>query len=258
MNIWSSNRYCYLRGKALDEAYDDPKILDAVLGQMKVPGKAKTLSGLSRQEKRRIVEDSARYISGQRSAVLRDLTPEEILAVQLWRTISIPDRRKAEIFSVVPREDMLLKPVSRWLKSRGLDPYKEVPMGRVRIDVLGHQPGGFFSSETLVGVELKNDDSQLKRGLDQLFTVSEYVHQIYLACTPALAIDCLHRHAEAHSVQHWDSGILERKLKTIGCGLLIVEGQDVTEVVRPREGSPRSSMFEIAKSGLKRNLLVRT
>lgn len=105
-------------------------------------------------------------------------------------------------------------------------------------NVLGYRRPGLLRGSRAVAVELKNDVEQLKRGLDQLATFKDYANAVYLACTPALAASYLDRHAGARNVRQWDPELLTRKLKTMGVGLLIVEGSMVMEMLKPVETAP--------------------
>jgi hypothetical protein len=126
----------------------------------------------------------------------------------------------------------------------------EVPLGRRRIDVLGHRAAGFGHPASLLAVELKNDDIQFARGIDQMGTFGEYAHAVYLAGTPAFCAEYLDRNAESRGVNHWDPGVLERKLTSGGFGLLIVERDNVYEVIRPAERTPSVSNVNTAVARL--------
>jgi len=101
-----------------------------------------------------------------------------------------------------------------------------------------------------MAVELKNDDIQFARGIDQMGTFAEYAHTVYLACTPAFCAEYLDRNAESRGVNHWDPSVLERKLTAAGFGLLIVERDRVFEVLKPTERTPTSANITSAVSGL--------
>src|SRR5574341_910946 len=114
----------------------------------------------------------------------------------------------------------------------------EVPLGRRRIDLLGWKKSGVFGSDSLLAVELKNDDAQFSRAIDQMGTFAEYANSVYVACTPAFAADYMDRNTESRGVNHWDPGVMDRKLTAGGFGLLIVERDRVFEVIKPVERTP--------------------
>lgn len=248
INDW--DRYCYLSGRALSEAIDDSVVLDALIDQLNLPGKKSTLADLTPDQKLREIEIGIEQLGRSGSAILRNLSPQEALAVLIWRAHRLSEKRKLSIFSGVRTEACLLKPVSRWLRDKGMGVFAEVPLGRPRIDVLGYKEGGFWSGDQFVGVELKNEDKQFARGLDQMTSFAEYAHEVYMACTPAFAIEYLDRHAEAHGVRRWDSELLERKLKNAGLGLLIVDGDDVSEILEPRQSEPTEERLALTKRAI--------
>ena len=106
-------------------------------------------------------------------------------------------RTVREIFARVSQEEDLLRPVAKWLVGRRYEPYMEVPLGRRRIDVLGHRARGMGRVPLLTAVELKNDDIQFARGIDQMGTFAEYAHTVCLACTPAFCAEYLDRNAQS-------------------------------------------------------------
>ena len=104
----------------------------------------------------------------------------------------------------------------------------------MRPSVIGFQ----CAAEKLLAIELKNEDAQFSRAVDQMGTYAEYANNVYLACTPAFAAEYLERNAYSRGVNQWDSCVLERKLNSGGYGLLIVERDTVFEVLSPKEGTP--------------------
>jgi hypothetical protein len=90
----------------------------------------------------------------------------------------------------------------------------------------------------LIAIELKNDYEQFKRAINQMGTFSEYADLVYMACTPDFAA-FFHDRNEGSS-HHWDPNVLDRKLRSAGFGLLIVEREQVFEVISPTERTPSS------------------
>jgi hypothetical protein len=167
----------------------------------------------------------------------------EVLAASIFRS-NLSDKAVGNLFSDVAKEAELSAPIIRWLGGKKLTPYTEVPLGTKRIDIVGFQKPGLWDGAKVVGIELKNDRSQLKRALDQMTTFAEYTHAMYLACTPWLAADYLDAHAEAPNVHHWDAEIFRRKLAAFGFGLLLVEGDAVYEVLAPKTREPHSGKLK--------------
>jgi hypothetical protein len=247
-------RYCYLRFSKLMQLYQDPIVLDALIEQLDVPGKTSVIKRLTEREKQEAIETQIDHFRRTPTSVWNGVPTYEVLAASLWRaqfndSRDLRPKTVREIFARVSQEEDLLRPVSRWLLDRGFEPYMEVPLGRRRIDVLGHRAGGLGRSPSLMAVELKNDDIQFARGIDQMGTFAEYAHTVYLACTPAFCAEYLDRNAESKGVNHWDPSVLERKLTAGGFGLLIVERETVFEVLKPTERTPSAPNITIAVNG---------
>lgn len=250
MYIEDSKLYCYLLGAYLKDLVQQPMALDALLDALDVPGKPPQLKRLAPAEKWRTIETHADYLTKSPTSLWRGVPPPEMIAAALWRS-RLADKHVNEIFCAVKKEKDLLLPAAAWLRETGLTPYAEVPCGTKRVDVLGVKKGGFFTSDRVVAVELKNDVDQLKRGLDQMTTFGEYAHHVWLACTPAMAAEYLDAHASARSVHHWDGDLLNRKMRDFGFGLLIFYGHSAMEVVRPKERRPTPEKAREVEAALK-------
>jgi hypothetical protein len=245
-------RHCYLRSSKLMQLYQNPGVLEALIDQLEVPGKASVLKRLTDREKQEAIETQIDHFRRTPTSVWHGVPTHEVLAASIWRAQGefLPRRTVREIFARVSQEEDLLRPISRWLRSRGFEPYMEVPLGRRRVDVLGYRASGIGRSASLMAVELKNEDAQFARGIDQMGTFAEYAHTVYLACTPAFCAAYLDSNAESRGVNHWDPGVLERKLSAGGLGLLIVEGDAVFEVLKPTERTPSGSNISIVVNAL--------
>ena len=242
-------RYCYLRSSKLQELYADPEVLDARLDQLQVPGKSAVLQRLSEQEKKESIEAQVDHFRRSPTSIWFGVPRLEVLAASIWRnrSLELTERLVRYHFCDVGREEDLLRPVARWLRSQGYEPYMEIPLGRRRVDALGYKKATVFGSDKLLAVELKNDDLQFRRAADQMATFAEYTNAAYVACTPAFAAEYLERNAESRgvSVKHWDPDLLARRLRDGGIGLLIVEREDVYEVLKPTQRTPSEEKIAV-------------
>jgi hypothetical protein len=249
-------RYCYLRFSKLMQLYQDPDVLDDLIKRLNVPGTDSVIKRLTVREKQESIEMQIDHYRRMPTSVWHDVPLSEVLAASIWlargeeQCKALSKRLVRDIFAGVSQEGDLLRPVSRWLLNRGFEPYMEVPLGRRRIDVLGYRAPGIIHPASLIAVELKNEDSEFGRGIDQMGTFAEYAQTVYLACTPAFCADYLERNAYSRGVNHWDPGVLERKLSAGGFGLLIVERDTVFEGLKPLERAPSSTNFATAVNGL--------
>lgn len=234
MKLDDDQLYCYLGGDFLRKAIESDKVLDALLDQLDVPGKPGQLRALSPRDKLKAIEQQIENLRKTETSIWRDVPAPEVLAASIYRCSRLSNRYVLNLFGDARTEAELLEPVAGWIEDQGLVPYDEVPLGRGRADVVGFRKAGLLKSARVVAVELKNDLDQLKRGLDQMTTFSEYSHATYLACVPALAAEFLDSHAEGRGVRRWDADVLTRKVESFGFGLLLVEGDDVSEIVEPK------------------------
>lgn len=221
--------WCYARVEALEKAIANPKVLDVVLLSCGAVGTTDKLKKMPVEDK---IDTITKALATRRTmkGAFHGVHELEQLAAMIYG-LDVPANVRNAVWPKVSKEADLLKPVSKYFKDEGFEVFAEVPMGRARIDVLARKKGGWFSAQRLVGVELKNDLAQLKRGLDQMTTFADYTHQIYLACTPALAAEYVASHVHGRAVQVWDAEVLNEKLKRAGIGLLLVRGNDVAEVL---------------------------
>lgn len=242
MRIDESKYYCYLPGTFLRACLEEHEMLDGLIKILEIPAKPAQLRTLSIVDKRESMTQHVAHLAKLKTSQWYGVELPEILAAHM---MSFRDRKGSPLlFAPVKKEADLLAPVAAWLSARGgFDVFKEVPMGTKRVDVLGYRKGGFFRGDLAIAVELKNDIEQLKRGLDQMSTFSDYAHQVYLACTPLMAAQYLFKHAEARNVGHWDPEVLNNKLRKVGIGLLLVRDKDVEELITPRESTPKEKKF---------------
>jgi len=224
-------RWCYAESDVLEELIEESRVLDELLIQLGVPGKASTLRRLSDDDKWDSIEQQIESFSETKTSIWYKVEPAEILSASIFRS-KLPLKIKTLLFPRAKKECDLFEPVASWLEDDGYQIHDEIPMGRKRIDVLGFKKV-FFVKNKLLGIELKNQISQLARGVDQMTTFSQYCHHVYLACTPWMAAEYLAHHAAGRGVKHWDSDFLDNKLMHLGFGLLLVEGDDVFEYLKP-------------------------
>jgi hypothetical protein len=240
-------RHCYLRLSRLQQLLADPSVLDALLDQLQVPGEPSVLKRLTPQQKMECIETQIDHFRRTITSVWSEVPRLEVIAASLWRAHDSFDGAKSILsrklvrrgwFCGVSEEADLQIPTAKWLKGEGYEPYMEVPLGLARVDVLGYKKTSLTGSGRLIAVELKNDYEQFKRALNQMGTFSEYADLVYMACTPDFAAAFLD-HNEG-STNHWDASVLDRKLRSAGFGLLIVEREQVFEVIKPVERTPPS------------------
>lgn len=118
-------RYCYLRLRLLKEAIKDPKVLDALLVGLAVPGKR--LNALPDSEKMELVERQIEHYRGTKTSIWYQVPAPEVLAASIFRS-KLSDKVVANLFSDVGKEADLAAPIIRWVNAQKLTPYAEIPL----------------------------------------------------------------------------------------------------------------------------------
>jgi len=75
-------------------------------------------------------------------------------------------------------------------------------------------------------------------------TFGEYANEMYLGCTPFLALEFLEKHANARSVRNWDARELENKLTRGGLGMLLLAGEEANVIQVPKRHTAQKRKLE--------------
>lgn len=243
-----TTRYCYLRLRRLKQAIKDPKILDGLIQELEVPGQ--DLSNLSARKKMAAIELQIAALRGDKTSIWYGVSPPEVLAAAIFGARKLSGGAADTLFNDVTREGDLAAPIISWLTVSGFAEYKEIPPDMTRVDLVAYQAGRFLTKTRIIGVELHNDSSQLDGALERMTACAEFTNALYLACTPAMAADFVSTHASSPNVSRWDPAVLQSKLSALGFGLLLVEGDAVSESLAPKDRKPAD--FRSLKSALLR------
>lgn len=245
-----------LRGFIENDDLSSP-IFSLILKNAGGTTKAASLKAMSVGDKRRAVQTLVEARKNQPGAVTYGLHELEVFVIALREALEASKENRnftKMIWPGVKKEADLLSPIAAYYREREYEVYREVPMGRKRVDALCHKKGGFLRSEHLLAIELKNDLAQLKRGFDQMTTFADYAHGVYLACTPEMAFNFLQDHAKARAVHKWDFKALENKLSRAGIGLLIVQEGLVVNMLQAKPSQVQDGKrAEIAPHMIPRN-----
>lgn len=197
----NETRYCYLQHSKLMRLLNDQSVLDVLVEQLQVPGARKTQKQLTPQEKMEYIESIIDFFRRTPISMWYGVPSLEVLAASIWRAgedswyrergLLTKKLVRREWFSGVSQEDDLRIPIAKWLKTKGYDPYMEIPLGLGRVDVFGFMKSGIGPSTHLIAVELKNEYEQFKRAFNQMATFAEYTNAVFMACTPDFAAEYL-------------------------------------------------------------------
>jgi hypothetical protein len=230
-----TTRYCYLRLRRLKEAIKDPRILDGLIRELAVPGAGQQMSA---RQKVQAIDLQIENLRGDKTSIWHGAHPAEVLAAAIFNLRKVADSAAGALFNDVTRKEELASPIRMWFNVTGFKEYDAFPPGTPRVDVVGYQAGRLMTKVRVIGVELHNDLGQLEPALERMAAFAVYTHATYLACTPALAAEFLLAHTEAPNVGRWDPAAFRTKLSALGFGLLLVEGDAVSESLAPKERKP--------------------
>jgi len=231
-----ATRYCYLRLRRLKKALKDPTILGALVHELQVPSDGQHPS--SARTKMAAIELHVDHLRGDKTSVWYGVPAAEVLSAAIFSARKSSDGAAGGLFNEVARKEDLAEAITLWLGISGFNVYKDLPAEMPGAEVFGYQIDRFMTKPRILGIELHNDLSQLEPTLDRMATLAEYTHAMYLACTPALAAEFLVARVNEPNVEHWEPLAFRKKLASRGFGLLLVEGDAVSESLAPKEQKP--------------------
>lgn len=233
-------RACYLPVRAVKVLLSEERVRLAVMERLQCPGEPKKWAGLSPTDMLSLIDKQISHYTSTRESTWHQVHPVEVLAASILDCVEplhgkrlLPLKYVSPLLHAVKQESDLTIPVASWCLRNSFRTFVEVPIGNKRIDVVGYKPKKLLSASATLGIELKNDSRELKRGFEQLATFAPYCTHLYLAMTTDAAIRHLWDHWGGRGTQRFDSSALSSKLASIGAGLLLVEGSEVVEVHSP-------------------------
>jgi hypothetical protein len=237
-------RHCYLRLRRLKEALKDPAILEALSQELQVPSAGP--GTLSSRQKLAAIERQIDGLRGDKTSTWHDVAPPEVLAAAMFSARARAGGAVDKLFSAATRKEELAPPIVNWLGLVGFAPYTQFPAGVTRTDFVAFHVAQFLTKPRIMGIELLIDPALLPDALSRMTECANHTHTMYLACTPATAAAILLAHATAPGVSRWDPSMLREKLAGLGFGLLIVEGDAVSESLPAKE--KKLDLQAVAKS----------
>jgi hypothetical protein len=226
-------RHCYLRLRRLKEAIKDAAILDALIKELQVPSAG--AAALSPRQKLAAIERQIDGLRADKTSTWYEMSPPEVLAAAMWSARQHAQGAVDKLFSAAVRKEDLAPPIVHWLGLVGFAPYTQFPPGVTRTDFVAFHVAQFLAKPRIMGIELLNDPTLLPEALARMTACADHTHTMYLACTPATAAAVLLARATAPGVSRWDPSMLRDKLAPLGFGLLIVEGDAVSESLPAKE-----------------------
>lgn len=215
----SAQRHCYVRTGALDQLLDTPGVLDLLLEELAgdATPSASTVEQLARL-KRCVI-----HLSVTPSA-FHGLSLEEIVVLCAYASERFDHTAWKRQLLEQPTAEALASTCRRWLGERAGAVAPGHKFGLPRWPLVGYTPADQqVTSHFVVGVAPITDATSLDYELEPLAGEAGFGHEHYIACSPATVLSYVRRTANAGATRRWDPFALDRRLRSLGLGLLLVE-----------------------------------
>ncbi len=237
-------RHCYVQRSALDRLLDTPGVLSQLLMELTgESGEGLSVADQLVQLKRAIIRLSVT------PTPFHGLSLEEIIVLCVYTSGQFDGTDAKRALSARPSPQALAAACYAWLKERTSTVVNGAACGVPVWPVVGyssttpHMAGRF-----VVGVAPLGDADALDRDLEALAGAAGFAHEHYVACAPSTALAYLQRAALSGGALRWDPFALDRRLRSLDLGLLLVEGASVS-IYLPARYNPLLSGALIPQHG---------
>jgi hypothetical protein len=231
-------RHCYVRPAALDQLLETPGVLEALAEELEAATAAAELSLVEQLES---IRRRAIHLAVTHSPV-RGLSLEEIIVVTAYASPRFDHTAWKRELSRQPSQHELNHACEAWLTQRTpfITPGRR--LGKPRWPFVGSTSADPHGAQQFsVALAPFSDHQALRAELERLAGEASFAHEHYLACSPATALAFLDAEARATKPPRWDSLVLDRRLRTVGLGLLLVERDGVVLYLPARYQAPREA-----------------
>jgi hypothetical protein len=243
-----TTRFAYLRWSSLKRALQDDLVVNAVMRELELE-----LDARSHDERVTAIVARIDRVRQEPKSEWNGHSAPNIFAALVLRADNVSSTYVLKHFSELRSEAVLLHPISAWCRAHGYETHTAIPLGGRVSDIVGVRSGilpALVGLRDTVAVEVKHADIELHRELEQISTFRDHVHRAYLACTPFMAAEYLLAHRNRAGVTRWNFDLLDDQVRGLGLGLLLVDGKEVIEHVRPRACSPSADRRKALKAVL--------
>lgn len=228
-------RHCYVRPAALDQLLETPGAFEVLAEEL---GVEPALSTLSLVEQLDAIRGRAIHLAVTHSPV-RGLSIEEIIVLTAYASRRFNRSTWKRQLLRQPDQQELNQACEAWLGQRSSLVIAGQRLGRPRWPMVGATSPNLSSPDQfMVAVAPIATRETLANELERLASEANFAHEHYLACSPCTALGYLDLQAHLTRPARWDSLVLDRKLRTFGLGLLLVEAEGVLLYLPARYQSP--------------------
>ena len=221
-----TTRYSGLRLRRLKEAIKDPQVQEALVEELEV-------ADASGSNKMPAIERRIEELRATKSSPWYEVAAPEVLAASIFRAKTLQGAFIGGLFKRVADVQELAGPLATWLDLAGLTAHPGSAPGLGRANLIGYRGRSMIGGGHVVGIEATDDVNELGRALDEPKRERDNLTASYLACTPALVAELLW--ARTAIAGRWEADALRQKVQAGGFGLLLVEGDAVSQAVLPQE-----------------------
>jgi hypothetical protein len=213
-----------VRAAALDRLLVTPGALEVLAEEL---GVIPASSGLSLVEQLAAIRARAIHLAVTRSP-MRGLSVEEIIVLTAYASRRFDNSSWKRELLRQPNQQALNSACEAWLMQRSSTIHSGHRLGGPSWPMVGTTSADPRSpNQLMVAVAPIADRQLLGIELERLANEASFAHEHYLACSPATALGYLDLQAHLTQPEHWDSLVLDRRLRTFGLGLLLVEQEGV-------------------------------
>jgi hypothetical protein len=217
-----AQRHCYISARSLEQLLAAPGVLDGLLSELQADAAppAPFAAQLAR------VQRSAIHLSVTRSR-FHGLSLEEIVVLTAYASDRFAQTLWKRQLLREPRPEALTATCQSWVSQRARVVCGGRTVGKACWPLIGISPADLAASPFVIAVAPMSGADALERELPALAQELGFAHEHYVACTPATALDYLARASKTEAGLRWDPFALDRRLRTLGIGLLLVEPEGV-------------------------------
>lgn len=217
-------RHCYVRAAALDQLLETPGVLEALALEL---GAIPNPSTLSLVEQLEHIRRRAIHLAVTQSP-MRGLSLEEIVVLTAYTSALFEHTAWKKELARQPSDQELNRVCERWLRQRAAVVGSGRHAGKPRWPLVGYSsPDRETRDQFIVAVAPASNAAALYSDLDRLASEATFANEHYVACSAATALAFVDFHARSSAPRRYDSLVLDRRLRTLGLGLLLVEPDGV-------------------------------
>jgi hypothetical protein len=213
-----------VRPEALDQLLETPGVLEALALEL---GATSNPSAFSLVELLEHLRRRAIHLAVTPSPWC-GLSLEELTVMTAYTSPHFDHTQWKRQITRQPSEQELHRVCERWLLQRSAVISSGRRVGKPRWPLVGHSSPDLGARDQFsVAVAPFSNPVVLWSELDRLASEAGLANEHYVACSPATALAFIDLHAHSTPQLRYDSLVLDRKLRTLGIGLLLVEPDGV-------------------------------